>query len=138
MEDFTGSRKITDLEICPLRYVKDRDRLRDAAIQQGKSWKNYLDDKPVTMVYEGQALCLLAPHFSREPTFAIAENDGVYESEFNTFEVRAHISVILTDNVLTISAFFNGHSRPRCKQQSFFAGQHRASKAFIPSNFWHG
>jgi hypothetical protein len=78
IDSFTGFRKISDLQICPLWHREDRDLLRDTAIQRGKSWKKYWGNEPVTMTYEGQAvICLVASSFLRDL------------AQFNTFNVRA-------------------------------------------------
>jgi hypothetical protein len=85
MDIFTGSRKILDLQICPLWSRNDRNSLRDTAIQQGKLWKKHCEGEPTTMLYDGQGLSLLTEEPLRQDyTY---EREGVFESEYNTFNV---------------------------------------------------
>ena len=78
---FNGSRKISDLQIYPLRSCEDRDHLRDAAIQKGKLWKKYAEGESVAMMYDGQAHNILVRDF---------KGSGDDETEYNPFKVKPY------------------------------------------------
>lgn len=99
IESFTGSQKITNLELCPLWCRDDRDLLRDAAIQRGKLWKKFHEDEPTTMMYVGQALCFLTD----EPLRSDRDREGEFAVHYNTFTVS--IYMFLTMNAAHSSSF---------------------------------
>jgi hypothetical protein len=103
MESFTGSRKISDLQICPLWILDDRDSLKDAAIQRGKLWKKLHEGEPTTMVYDGQALCLLTENSFRNDNY-LHEREGVFESDYNTFDVRAYLLLMMICSLSKLSS----------------------------------
>ena len=99
IDDFFGSKKITDLNLYPLAYDTSRSTIVAKAIDRGKLWKMYHERDPTTMSYQGLALPLIAEAFPRYPPDPMFE---LTQSELKVLNVRFYCTLLYS--IYTLSS----------------------------------